>query len=169
MAVPAWTLDELVVTLSSGVPLPGEPTDDPPWPKSFDDKYRRITAANCIARDFPDQSAAMDALREYATSGDNPDVRCRCVTLLENMGPIDGLVDRLAVDSEPELRVYALEYLLVNHPSRFPEIESMFQGDEDWQINETLDCFRSGKDIPLFYYEIPDNNTLDRSGDRPAL
>ena len=165
MAAPAWKLEELTATLSSGVSLPGEPTGDPPWPKSFDDEYRRITAANCIARDFGNDTAALEVLREYATSGGNPDVRCRCVTLLGQMGAIDELVERLIGDPEPELRLYALEYTLVNHPSRFPELESAFRDDQDWQIKETLECFRGGNDIPLFQYEVPDNKCVNRSGD----
>lgn len=163
MAAAAWKLEELTATLSSGVPLPGEPTGDPPWPKSFDDEYRRITAANCIARDFGNETAALEALREYATSGDNPEVRCRCVTLLGQMGAIDELVERLTGDPEPELRLYALEYTLVNHPSRFAELQALFKDDQDWQIKETLDCFRLGKEIPLFQYEMPDNNAMHRS------
>lgn len=165
MAASAWKLKELTATLSFGVPLPWEPTGDPPWAQSFDDEYRRITAANCIARDFCNQSSALDALREYATSGDNPEVRCRCVTLLGQMGAIDELVNRLVADPEPELRLYALEYILVDQPSRFTELESVFQDDEDWQIKETLDCFRNGKDIPLFQYEMPNNKRVNRSGE----
>ncbi|MBR9803159.1 hypothetical protein GYB59_16360 [bacterium] len=63
------------------------------------------------------------------------------------------------------MRLYALEYILVNHPSRFPKLESLFENEQDWQINETLDCFRSGKDIPLFQYEVPDNKAVNRSTD----
>ena len=165
MAASGWTLDELTATLSSGVRLLGEPTDDPPWPKSFDDEYRRITAADCIASEFGDQSAALEALRDYAAFGDTPEVQCRCVTLLGQMGAIDELVERLTGDPEPELRLYALEYILVNHPSRFAELESVFQGDQDWQIKETLACFRNCSEIPLYQYEVPDNNCVNRSGE----
>ncbi|MFN0198531.1 MAG: HEAT repeat domain-containing protein [Planctomycetaceae bacterium] len=163
MSQTAWTLRELIATLSTGVPLPGEPTGDPPWPKSFDDEYRRITAANCIAGDFADQSDAMNSLRQYALSGENPDVRCRCVTLLGQKGCIDELVDKLIDDPEPELRLYALEYILVNHPIRFAEVESRLHDDQDWFINETLESFRSGNEIPLYHYEMPDKNALNRS------
>jgi len=165
MAAPAWKLEELTATLSSGVPLPGEAIDDPRWPKSFDDEYRRITAANCIARDFSNDTAALEALRDYATSGDNPDVRCRCLTLLGEMGAIDELLERLIGDPEPELRLYSLEFTLVNHPSRFAELESAFRDDQDWYIKEALECFRSGNDIPLFQYEPPDNKSVNRSGE----
>ena len=165
MTAPTWKLEDLIATLSSGVRLPGEATDDPPWPKYLDDEYRRIHAASCIASDFPNQPGALGALREYASSGDMLDVRCRCVRLLGQMGPIDGLVERLTNDPEPELRLYALEYMIVNHPSRIVEIESLFHNDEDRWIKETLACLRSGKDIPLYQYEMPERSCVNRIGE----
>lgn len=157
-----WSLSELIATLSSGSRLPGEPTGDPPWPIYLDDEYRRITAANCIAEHFGHCTEAMNALREYASSGDNAEVRCRCVTLLGQLEAIGELVIQLLDDPEPELRLYAVEFILVNQPHRFDEIDSQLRDDADWQIRETLSCFRDGKERPLYQYDFPDGGALNR-------
>ena len=161
----AWTIDELRATLLAGARLPGEPTGEPPWPRCMDDEYRRITAASCLASDYADDPECVGILHAYVTDGENQEVRCRCLTLLGEISPLGELIDQLLDDPEPEIRLYSLEYMLVNHPSRFPELESRFQEDQDWQINETLACFRAGTEIPLFHYHVPANKPIHGSGE----
>ncbi|QEG42252.1 hypothetical protein UC8_42860 [Roseimaritima ulvae] len=135
--------------------MPGEPSGERPWPTYLDDEYRRITAADGLSRDFSDNPLSIVALSAYAESGDVPEVRCRCLALLGALGSVDSLVDKLIDDPEPDIRCYALEYLLVNHPDRFHEIETCFAADLDSEINEILSCFRRGDPIPLYYYDMP--------------
>lgn len=88
--------------------------------------------------------------------------------MLGKMGAIDQLAGRLIHDAEPELRLYALEYMLVNHPSRIAEVESWFQADQGFQIRETIACFRSGKDIPLYHLRCQTEEQWDWDPDRDA-
>ncbi|QDU14028.1 hypothetical protein CA11_18320 [Gimesia maris] len=155
MPIPAWSLESLISTLFTGEKLPGENSDNPPWPSSFEDEYRRITAANCLEKDFGHLKEAVDALQRFAEAGDVPEARMRCVALLGLRRTIKPLIEQLLKDVEPELRLYAIEYLLVHEPERFPELEEKFSEEEDWEIQETLELFRNGEPIPLFYYDMP--------------
>lgn len=155
MPFPAWSLDSLIKTLFTGENLLDEVIDNPPWPGAFEDEYRRITAANCLDKDYGNLRQSVQALQRYAESGDVPIARCRCVTLLSFRQQIKPLIELLLDDVEPELRLCAIEYLLVHESERFPELELQFQDEEDWQIRETLLLFRNSDKIPLFYYEMP--------------
>ncbi|WP_417393645.1 HEAT repeat domain-containing protein [Gimesia sp.] len=155
MPIPAWSLESLITTLFTGEKLPGEYCENPPWPSGLDDEYRRITAANCLDEDYGHLTQAVDALLRFAESGDVPEARMRCVTLLGLRRQIKPLIQQLLGDVEPELRLYAIEYLLVHEPERFPELEEQFHNEEDWQIQETFAIFRQGEPIPLFYYDMP--------------
>ena len=102
----------------------------------------RITAANCLAEHFADSEQARDGFRHDAIAGENVEVRCRCVTLLGLIGSISSLVRQAIDDRKAELRLYAVEYMLVNHTQNSPMQKRLCQPC-DWRIVETLDCFRT--------------------------
>ena len=150
-------LPELECTLRTGCRLPGEPTGKPPWPSYLDDEYRRITAANCLADHYRHRPEAVAALRNYTFDGSIPEVRIRCVTLLGRQGSIDDLIERLTSDIEPELRLFALEYLLTEMPTRISDLLPPYRQDQDWQVQETLSLYDRSDPIPCWYYEPPDD------------
>ena len=139
----------------------------PPWPDYLDDEYRRITAATCLVDHYRNHPEAVAALHDYVANGSNPEVRIRCVILLGRLGSIEALVERLSSDVEPELRLFALEYLLTNLPTRIFDLLPDFRGDKDWQIQETLSAYDRDEPIPHWYYEPPDDRPQPRHEERP--
>lgn len=156
MAAPAWSLETLIHTLFTGEKLPGETSDAPPWPLAWDDEYRRSMVISHIDQDYGELPQAIDALRRFAESGDVPEARIRCVELLGVKSQVIPLIEQLLEDEEPELRLYAIEYLLVNEPERFAELEQRFRDEEDFQIQDVLAIFKRGEPIPLYCYAMPE-------------
>ena len=152
-----WTIEELCDALASGKLLSNESPEDPPWPKYLDDEYRRITAAMNLALYFSYSPKAIDALSNYFLTGKNEEVRVTCVKELGKISKVAHLIPQLVNDPEPELRLYALEFILIECPEKLTEIAPCIRKDSSWEILETLECLDTNQPIPLFYYEMPAN------------
>lgn len=150
-----WTIDELCEVLISGKAFTSEPTEDAPWPKYLDDQYRRQVAAMDLAAEFGSCQRAIDALSQYALTGQNDEVRLTCARELGKISQVAPLIPRLIDDQEPDLRVYALEFILTEFPDQIQQLAPDVRNDQSWEIQETLECFDSEKPPPLFHYERP--------------
>ena len=156
MPAPKRSLEELIHTLFTGEKLPGECCENPPWPLALDDEYRRITTAMTLDENYGDQPRAIEALQRFAETGDVPEARLYCLSLLGLRRQVKPLIEQLLEDEEPEVRLYAIEYLLVHEPERFAELDLRFRDDKDLHIQKVLAVFQKGEPIPLYQYDMPE-------------